>query len=50
VRQDHRIGGAGPEILHHLFHRHDGALGGQHRLLLHPDDAFEQHVAGPVGP
>ena len=41
--------GCAPEVLDDLLDRHDRALGREHRLLLHADDAFEQHVAAPVG-
>ena len=37
------------EIVDDLLDRDDRALGREHRLLLHADDAFEQHVAGAVG-
>ena len=49
ARQDHRVGAAFPEILHDLLDRHERAFRRQHRLFLHPDDAFDEHVAGAVG-
>jgi hypothetical protein len=49
ARQDHRIGAALAEILDDLLDRHQRALRRQHGLLLHADDAFDQHVAGAVG-
>ena len=48
-RQDHGIGAARAEILHHFLHRDDRPSGRQHRLFLHANDAFQQHVAGAVG-
>ena len=33
------------EFVDNLLHCDDGALGAKHGLLLHADDAFEQHVA-----
>ncbi len=43
---------AGPvvQLGHDLLHRHHGAPGGQHGLLLHAGDAPVLDVAGPVGP
>jgi DNA polymerase-3 subunit epsilon len=38
-----------PEVAAEGLDGDDRALGGEHRLLLHPGDA-ELHVAGPVGP
>ena len=48
-RQDHGVEDARAEVVDDLLDRDDRALGGQHRLLLHADDAFEQHVAVAVG-
>src|SRR5712691_11722134 len=48
ARQDHRIGAALAEIRNDLLDRHQRAFRGQHHLLLHADDAFDQHVAGGV--
>ena len=49
MRENHGIGVAGPEILDDLLDGDDRALGRQNRLLLHARDAFQQHVALPVG-
>src|SRR5579883_969358 len=38
-RQDHGIEVAWAEVVDDLLDRDDRALGGKHRLLLHPDDA-----------
>ena len=48
-RQDHGVGAARAEIVDDLLDRDDRALRGEHRFLLHADDALEQHVAGAVG-
>ncbi len=49
VRQDGQIGVQTVEIVDHLLDRHHDALGRQRRFLLDADDAFDQHVAFPVG-
>ncbi len=48
-REDHGVRAARPEIVDHFLHCDDRALGGKHRLLLHPDDSLQHHVAGAVG-
>ena len=47
--QDHGVGAAGAEIVDHFLDRDDRPPGGEHRFLLHPEDALDQHVAVPVG-
>jgi hypothetical protein len=48
VREDRRVVGPLAQVVDDLLHRHQRALGGQHRLLLHADDAFQHDVAGAV--
>jgi hypothetical protein len=48
TRHDHRVGAALPEIIDDLLDRHERAFRRQHHLFLHPDDAFDEHVAGAV--
>ena len=49
VRQHHRVEAALRQFVDDLFHRHDRALGGEHRFLLHAEHAFDHDVAGLVG-
>ena len=39
----------GAEVVDDLLDRDDRALRGEHRLLLHADDALDEHVAVAVG-
>ena len=48
-RQHDGVGAGARQRVHDLFDRDQRPPGGEHRFLLHADDAFEQHVAVTVG-
>src|SRR5690554_3434623 len=49
VRQNAKVGMSIREVLNHLLHRNNGALGGERCFLLDADDSLDQHIALLVG-